>query len=437
MSQALAKMVKARAELVLDHPFFATLALRLELREDPACATAWSDGRVLAFNPAYIEAQSLGRVKGMQCHEVLHLACSHHTRRGDRDPRLWNRACDYAINPILLDAGLELPDGFLDDPACHGKSADAIYETLLAEMDEVRGGAQSGAEQEAEPDEDMAAAAGGDRSLGGRDRAGSGGRPEDSLPGLRPAQGGGGQSAGSGDNADPGQCGEVRDATAQAMGSANDGDGPDQEDEWRMAVAQAARVAREAGNMPGAMERLLASTLEPRLGWRELLRRFVTESARNDFSWVRPNRRFIHAGLYLPGLDNLELARIAVAVDVSGSIGQEALDSFTGELSGVLEEFDTEFCVLTCDMNVTTCQSMTRQDLPLRLGTRGGGGTDFRPPFELIEKEGEAPASLIYFTDLQCTRYPEEPGYPVLWVTTQEPQSPPPFGEVVVMEQRL
>jgi len=124
-------------------------------------------------------------------------------------------------------------------------------------------------------------------------------------------------------------------------------------------------------------------------------------------------------------------------VDVSGSIGQEALDSFAGELSCVLEEFDTELRVMTCDVNVTTSQSMTRQDLPLRLNTRGGGGTDFRPPFELIEKEGDIPASLIYFTDMQCTRYPEEPGYPVLWVTAQEPQSPPPFGEVVVMEQSL
>ncbi len=138
------KMVTARSELVLDHPFFAVLALRLELREDPDCPTAWSDGRVLAYNPAYVRAVSLPRLKGLQCHEVLHLVCHHHTRRHGRDSALWNKACDYAINPILLEAGLELPTGFLEDPAHGGKNAETIYDDLLGGLDEARGGLEGG-----------------------------------------------------------------------------------------------------------------------------------------------------------------------------------------------------------------------------------------------------------------------------------------------------
>ena len=49
---------------------------------------------------------------------------------------MWNRACDYAINPILLDAGLTLPDGFLLNERYRGKSADAIYELLAAEKND-------------------------------------------------------------------------------------------------------------------------------------------------------------------------------------------------------------------------------------------------------------------------------------------------------------
>lgn len=434
MNPAREKMIKARADLVLEHPFFATLALRLELREDPGCATAWSDGSVLAYDPAYIEVQSLAAVKGMQCHEVLHLACCHHTRRGERDPGMWNRACDLAINPILIEAGIELPRGFLDDPAYHGQSADAIYEALVRDLDRSRGGAENGGGQNAEPEQDMGADARGGAGLGGRDQTAAKGGADDDVPGLRQVSGGGGPSAGPGQNSDPGLSGEVRDAPGKSMGADGDQDGPDEEDEWRMALAQAARVAREAGNMPGALDRLLSSMLSPRLGWRDMLRRFLTSSARNDFSWVRPNRRYVHAGLYLPGLASMELARIAVVVDVSGSIEQALLEVFAAEISALLEEFDTQITLVTCDVSLTSRQDLTRYDLPLIIRTRGGGGTDFRPPFSLFQQDGIVPACLIYFTDLQCTRFPEDPGYPVMWLTVREPQSPPPFGEVVILE---
>lgn len=429
MSLARDRMVQARAELVLDHPFFATLALRLELREDPHCATAWSDGKILGYNPAYIAAQSLEQIKGMQCQEVLHLACVHHLRREGRDPKLWNRACDYAINPILLEAGIQLPEGFLDDPAHHGKSADAIYEILLKEMEERPGG-QGAAEMETSSGEE-AEGGGGSSGPGGQDFGGDAGQDEPSGPGQQ-SKSGGGAGGKDGDNADPGRSGEVRDAPVKSQGSGDDS--PGAEDQWRMNVAQAMRAAREAGNLPGSVERIFSEMLTPRLGWRELLARFVAHCARSDFSWVRPNRRYLHAGLYLPGLDSQELSNVAVAVDVSGSIEQSHLDAFSAEIFSLLEEFDTELILLTCDAALTSSRHLSRQDMPLQLVAKGGGGTDFRPPFLALEQEGIVPSCLVYFTDMQCTRYPEDPGYPVLWIAAREVQFSPPFGEVVNME---
>jgi predicted metal-dependent peptidase len=421
-------MIQARAELVLDHPFFAALALRLELREDPHCATAWSDGRILGYNPAYIGAQSLEQIKGMQCHEVLHLACAHHLRRDGRAPNLWNRACDYAINPILLEAGIQLPAGFLDDPAHHGKSADAIYDALLKDMEERAGG--QGAADGTSPSDEEADAGGGGKELGGQEQGGNPGQEEPSAPGRD--QGGDGEAGADGDNTDPGRSGEVRDAPVPSLGAGDDQSGA--EEEWRMHVAQAMRAAREAGNLPGSVERFFQEMLAPRLGWREILARFAAQCARNDFSWVRPNRRYLHAGLYLPGLDSLELSEVAVAVDVSGSVEQTQLDAFCAEISSILEEFDTELILLTCDAKVTSLERLTRQDMPLNLTAVGGGGTDFRPPFQALEQEGIRPSCLIYFTDMQCTRYPEDPGYPVLWLAAHDGPASPPFGEVVNME---
>jgi predicted metal-dependent peptidase len=437
--EARLKMLRARTELVLDHPFFASLALRLELREDAGCSTAWSDGTLLAYNPGYVNAVPLEKLKGLQCHEVLHLACLHHTRRKGRDPKMWNKACDFAINPILLEAGLCLPTGYLDDPAFHGKSADAIYANLMDGLDEARGGAVGGGkEDEGSPAEDVEAKNGHENGTQGDDQPRENGRSKGDE-GSRQSVAGSGETRSKGEesaeSSDPGMSGEVRDPE-QGNRAPEGASRQIQELAWESAVAQALHKARECGQLPGCLERLLADRLFPTLGWREILRRFLARAARNDFSWVRPNRRHLHAGLHLPGLENLELAEIAVAVDVSGSITQPELERFAAELSALLEEFDSAITVLTCDAAVTSCRRLSRADLPLDFTATGGGGTSFRPPFRLLEEEGVQPACLVYFTDMACDSYPCDPGFPVLWVTPGQDFQPPPFGEVVRMEQR-
>ncbi len=415
------KMIMARSELVLEHPFFAHLALRLELREDHACRSAWSDGRVLAYNPTYIEALPLPKVMGVQCHEVLHLACGHHLRRGRRDPRAWNVACDLAINPILMDAGVELPGSYLDDPKHHGKCAEAIYRALLDKDAEIKGGADKGPEQELDATEEARDIQGSENRDGEQRSAPSDGA--DDAEGI-----------GEG-NDDPGMSGEVRDAPLDIESPGGQDLTLQEEESLRMALAQALRKARESGKLPGGLERLVRGMLSPALNWRELLRRFMCNAAKSDFSWVRPDRRHLHAGLYLPSLYNEELAEVAVAVDVSGSITQAELDSIASELSALLEEFDASLIVFTCDAALTTQERRNKWDLPLDFQAKGGGGTDFRPPFSSLATEEAAPACLIYFTDMECDRYPEEPAYPVLWVTPNPAHSAPPFGEIIVMEE--
>lgn len=422
-------MLRARSELVLDHPFFARLALRLELREDPECRTAWSDGEVLAYNPQYIASLTPARIKGLQCHEVLHLACCHHTRRAGRDKATWNMACDHAINHVLLEAGLELPPGHLDDPRYRGRSAETIY-ALLRNDGDARLGADSDQLQELGA-MDSAEGAGGAVRNGGDDTAAEAVEARQDAEGLQgPAAGSDADGSDDQEEHDPGMCGEVRDAA-----TARDGDGrQSQEDAWSLAAAQALNEAREAGSLPGGLERLLGRQQPSTLAWGELLRRFLSGSARDDFSWVRPNLRYLHAGLYLPGLDNRSLTDIAVAVDVSGSVSQGQLDAFAAELSAILEEFDATLDVLTCDAALTTRRSFTRQDLPLGFTATGGGGTDFRPPFLELLDDPLLPACLVYFTDLECDSFPEVPAFPVLWVTPNADHGAPPFGEVVIME---
>ena len=130
MTTASQKMVKARANLVMGHPFFGTLALRLKMVEDPSIETASCDGTSIRYNPKYVDKMPLSKVQGMVAHEVMHPAFLHHTRRGSRDKKKWNQACDYSINTILQNAGFDLPEGKYVNKAYNGMTAEHIY-TLL------------------------------------------------------------------------------------------------------------------------------------------------------------------------------------------------------------------------------------------------------------------------------------------------------------------
>jgi predicted metal-dependent peptidase len=359
------QLIKARTRLVLDHPFFGSLALRLRLVEDTSIDTAYTDGMVLGYNPAFIETLDLPQTQFLLAHEVMHLACMHHTRRGKRDKDRWNIAADYAINGILEEAGFRQPQGVLLNPCFSDKSAETIYGLLP--------------ENPSDPDK--------------------------------------------------GKFGEVRDAPPSS-------DIKQTEAAGRVQVAQAAQQGKAMGNLPEGLKRLVQEILYPALNWRELLRYFVEEAIRTDFSWMSPSRRYLHLGLHLPGLYAKSLGHVVIAIDTSGSIDDDVLNRFTTEISGVLEAFDTVIDVLCCDTRVQDHQQYDRQDLPLKIEPKGGGGTNFRPVFEWVEEQGQNPCCLIYLTDLKCNRFPDHaPDYPVLWIQYgNSAWSKAPFGEVVRMK---
>ena len=168
----------------------------------------------------------------------------------------------------------------------------------------------------------------------------------------------------------------------------------------------------------------------PAVDWREVLRRFIQTTARNDYRWFPPNRRYVAMGLYLPSLRSEELGPVVIVVDTSGSIDEALVAQFSAEISAILEDCRPEAVhVLYCDTAVAGVETLSPDDLPLELKPEGGGGTDFRPPFEWVEQQDIAPACLIYLTDLCSSRFPDPPDYPVLWAATTERMAP--FGETL------
>jgi len=402
MADARAKLLAARVGLVLDEPFFGTLALGLALREDVGCGTAWTDGRTLGYDPAFIDRLSHDQVKALVAHEVMHCAAGHVWRRDGRTMARWNLAADKVINTTLREAGFSLPQGaYYAEGEEVGKSAEWVYARLPEQPGKGQGKGQ------------------GQGKGAGKGQKGQGG-------GKAPQGGASGDGAGS--EFDGGALGEFRDAP-QTMDA--DGSPAPSDAEWKQAVAQAAQQAKMCGKLPGSLERLVQQALAPKVDWRSVLRRFM-ERATSDYSWTMPNRRFIAGGIYMPSLLSHDMPEVAVAVDTSGSIDDVALAAFQAEVVAVIGETNpAAVTVYYADARVARCDRFERGEM-LVWHPAGGGGTDFRPVFKAVEGQDVPPSCIIYLTDL-CGTFPEvEPDVPTLWVTADDERAP--WGETVKME---
>lgn len=373
---------KARVRLITspDRPqdcFFAVLALRFTPVPDWSVPTAATDGKCLWYNPQWwLNLTEKERI-GVLVHEVLHCALGHQARRGSRDPKAWNIAGDLAINALVERDGFALPEGrllpgrapFADFPP--EASAEEYYDLLK--------------------------------------KGGSGGGDS---PNGQPAD-------------DPGGCGAVRDASpSQAEQSASQAD-------WKAAVSQAATVAKQRGQLPAGLEKLVGDLLAPKVLWSDVLREFVRAHARNDYSWVHPNRRYANQGIFLPGMHSEELGEIVVAIDTSGScFDDDTQQRFASEMQGILEAYDCTAHVIYCDSAVHEVETWTRTDGEFKLHASGGGGTSHRPVFEKITELGLDPVCVVCLTDLYTDFPPDRPPYPVLWAAVNNPQATPPFGQV-------
>ncbi len=178
----------------------------------------------------------------------------------------------------------------------------------------------------------------------------------------------------------PGGFGQVLDAP-----EAEDAEGKDRDEQardWQIAVEQAETISKIAGKLPAGIERSLQGAEEARVDWRELLRRAWSETTPSDYSWMRPNRRHIWQGLYLPGLQREGVGEVVIFVDCSGSINARQLSLFEAEVRSILEGQRPErVYVVYFDIQVHKVDAYDAGQ-QIQLTPVGGGGTDFRPCFD-------------------------------------------------------
>ncbi len=443
---ALKRMQKARADLLLSHPFFGSLALKLELKVDKKCQDLWTDGKTLAYNPHFVSVLSNEHIVAAQAHEILHIACNHHLRRHGRDEKTWNRACDYAINSLLIEAGFTLPETFFKhDKAYDNMSVDEIYVQLSRLYDQdIHGGAQS-AQVAEQTDKNQETS-----SSGTLDNTPSDFKEEDKKkkPQAENSDANDSSSPEKNKGKDEGENNSDNSNTQSAQSSffgeikdhpllseENNESMQKAEQESLIQLTQAMQSSQNQGDIPLGILRFYQTAINPQLDWQSLLQRFIENCNDGDFTWSTPNKRYISHDIYLPSRKEPRIQTMALAIDASGSVDDKLLSLFCVELENILEAYDTNLFIMYHDTKVQKYESYTRADRPLSLFVHGGGGTNYKEIPNFLERENVHPSCLLWFTDFECNLFPEEPNYPVLWISSSKEKQNPPFGDVIYLKQ--
>jgi len=372
----------SRAKMQIMHMkntvFYATILFSLKLIWDESRETAATNGTDLIINPIWFLDLSEPKRIGLVLHEVLHVALSHMTRRGDRNPRVWNIAADHVINLTLLKAGYELPDGGLWDSRFKGKSTEQVYTILIDEVheDEANGG------------------------LGADGMAIPGGMDID--------------------------C-PVEEKDIEVVEKAVAG------------IVQNAKIIADgasqmAGNAHNEALVQMQKVLNPELPWGVILMNYLTGIAKNDFTWKRPNRRYM-PDYYLPTAYSENLGVIAEAVDASTSVEDREFASFIAATIDLQETMTPEkITVLTFDTKIRDVQEILPDTNILEeLEFHGRGGTNIQPVLQWAQDNN--PVVLLVFTDGDF-RWPDKkywPDCPVVWLIHNDKHEgfKAPFGEVI------
>ena len=395
--------------LLESEPFFASLSRRINKKMTKAIPTAGvrvtDEGQFeMVYNPDFFESLTVKQRSGVLKHEFYHLIFEHVTGRlpSEGMTKMWNVATDLAINSHLMD---ELPEQgcfpsrapFEQYPV--GQSAE-FYFKMLKEDEQFNQEPQDGDGE------------GGD----GDGQSGQGGG--DGLPdSLDDHSGWGGES-------------DMDEETKQAMRDVA-------QERLKQAMKDAVDEINSSGRgwvtIGAETRKSIQDFITPKVDWRKVLRYFIKTSQRsNKRSTVRRiNKRFpyIHSGKKVT-----RQAKIAIAIDQSGSVSDAMLALFFSELSRLSKL--AEFTIIPFDTEVDESKVWVWKKGKKQTWERVlCGGTNFNAPTEYVNKRGDFDG-LIVLTDMEAPK-PKACKCQRMWATTPQYAENPYFHtneRMIVME---
>jgi len=376
------KISQAKAKLLVDYPYFGTLASKLELVLNEDIQAFKSDGKKLEYSSMFLENAEVSEIEFALANGAMHTSLAHENRQNSRSGWLWQMATDMAINDMLVENGLTLPEGAQYRVRFKGMYAEEIYAELKSDIL----------------------------------------REEDNLEYEA-------------DDADDMQNSDKKNEEKQE--SKEQTQTPEQIEEE---ILQEQLFAEEAislltsefqkGEAPSHIERFFRVDFFSKIDWRDELKSALDRYFKDDYVLIPPNKKFLSQGIYLPSTTS-QTFRLVIAVDSSGSVDDKLLSQFLSEvnfLMSLVSHYQIELIV--CDEKIHSHKTFYSGE-SLKCDAKGGSGTDFRPVFEFVKNEFDDVKLLLYFTDLEG-RFPNEtPSYDVKWVSPKEENIP--FGELILL----
>ena len=369
------KISQAKARLLVNNPYFGMLASKLELIVNDNIEAFVSNGVKVEYREEYLDGLELGELEFIFANGVMHASLAHDKRKNNRSGWLWQMATDMAINDMLVENGMTLPYGAQYRKRFAGMYAEEIYAQL---KDDIL-------------------------------------RDEDNLE----------YEADDSDDVEPNsdKKEELTEQTPQQL---------QEEILHEQLLAEEAISLLESefkkGEAPLHIERFFSLEYEGKIDWRDELRNAIDKYFRDDYTLLPPSKKLLYTGIYLPSTIS-QTFRLVIVIDSSGSVDEELLNTFLGEvnfLMSLVTNYQIELIV--CDDKVHSHKTFYSGE-SLDVSLKGGGGTSFKPAFTFVEENFDDVKLLLYFTDLDGKFPSEVPNYDVKWVSSQIKKIP--FGSII------
>ena len=440
-----------RRDVLTKYPFIGSIALRMEMVpvRDIRVRTACTDGNSVYFDITFLSSLTREEQTFVLAHEVWHAVMMHLVRLQNRNPELFNIATDKEVNYMLQKDGFVAPKELLfPTKEEEGKCAEEIYEMLLKKMKN---------KQQQQQNDMGDGSSGSNRSNSRQNKNGNSSNSNrqpnqngsqsdkngnktgefkgqfdkhvyDGMEDGQPNQSNNGQN-GDGDGDSSGNSyGELTDKYGK-VGFDSDFQpkvSKDFADKMRETiVSEAQRVEKMKGSLPAHIKELVKKCTQAEIKWQEVLAQFVTRCYNSgNRSWIPPNRRHVHNGVYLQSRQTAKI-KACVVIDTSGSTYGDR-QTFLTELNGLVKSFGQyELTIMCADAEVASCNTYTQDDdLDIESNgfeMAGGGGTSFCPAFDYVLDNQIDCDCLIYLTDGYGDAPKKNPiGIPVLWVITKD-----------------